>query len=62
MPIIIDLIRLHCSLHVFCVMKYTLNSVCNLSDYPTKVGFWIFCRISSDYEKYASSLSDFNIF
>ena len=37
-------------------------SVCNLSDHPTKVGFRIFCRISSDYEEYARSLSDFNIF
>ena len=36
--------------------------LCNLSDYPTKVGFRIFCRISSDYEEYARSLSDFNIF
>ena len=42
--------------------KVISSSVCNLSDYPTKVGFWIFCRISSDYEEYASSLSDFNIF
>ena len=40
----------------------SLCSVCNLSDYPTKVGFRIFCRISSDYEEYARSLSDFNIF
>ena len=39
-----------------------IGSECNLSDYPTKVGFRIFCRISSDYEKYARSLSDFNIF
>ena len=37
-------------------------SVCNLSDYPTKVGFRIFCLLSSDYEEYARSLSDFNIF
>ena len=36
--------------------------VCNLLDYPTKVGFRIFCWISSDYEEYARSLSDFNIF
>ena len=40
----------------------TVSSVCNLSDYPTKVGFRIFCWISSDYEEYARSLSDFNIF
>ena len=39
-----------------------IHSVCNQSDYPTKVGFRIFCRISSDYEEYARSLSDFNIF
>ena len=26
------------------------------------VGFRIFCGISSDYEEYARSLSDFNIF
>ena len=41
---------------------YNFSSVRNLSDYPTKVGFRIFCRISSDYEEYARSLSDFNIF
>ena len=40
----------------------SLFSVGNLSDYPTKVGFRIFCRISSDYEEYARSLLDFNIF
>ena len=28
-----------------------VHSVCNLSDYPTKVGSRIFCRISSDYEE-----------
>ena len=38
-----------------------VRSVCNLSDYPTKAGFRIFCRISSHYEEYAWSLSDFNI-
>ena len=37
-------------------------SVCKLSDYPTKVGFRIFCRISSDYEEYGRSLSDFFTF
>ena len=45
-------------LHLSYVVIY---SVCNLSDYPTKVGFRIFCRISSDYEEYARSLSNFNI-
>ena len=37
------------------------STVCNLLDYPIKVGFRIFCWISSDYEEYARSLSDFNI-
>ena len=46
----------------YAVELYNFSSVRNLSDYPTKVGFRIFCRISSDYEEYARSLSDFNIF
>ena len=43
------------------IFKKNIIRVCNLSDYPTKVEFRIFCRISSDYEEYARSLSDFNI-
>ena len=59
----VSYVSLHCNF-LFCVIKIRekLYSVCNLSDYQTKVGFRIFCRISSDYEEYARSLSDFNIF
>ena len=57
-------LEMFCSKHLlgwYCHPEYVCR-VCNLSDYPTKVGFRIFCRILSDYEEYyAWSLSDFNI-